>query len=320
MFFIKEKPKTFYFATDIHGSDVCWRKLVNSAGFYDVSTIILGGDITGKGTQLILEEKPGVWVTDFLGVDVQAEGAEALSKLEARVRNAGFYPYRADQEEFTKFSSSPVYRDQIFQEVVTRAVDNWIAYAEEKLKGTGRRIIVTAGNDDPEFIDDLFQHSEVIEWAERKIINFDDNHEILNEGYSNHTPWNTHREYDEDHLLEVLTAQAEQLKDVNNAIFNIHVPPFGSQIDNAPLMDTQMRPVDGGQTLVPVGSTAVRKLIETYQPMLGLHGHIHEAKGSTKIGRTICINPGSTYGEGFLSGVLINLDKKGVRSFQPVQG
>jgi Icc-related predicted phosphoesterase len=152
------------------------------------------------------------------------------------------------------------------------------------------------------------------------IVSLDDNHEMLNEGYSNHTPWNTHREYDEDRLLEVLTTQAEQLKDVKNAIFNIHVPPYNSQIDNAPLMDAQLRPVDGGQTLVPVGSTAVRKLIETYQPMLSLHGHIHEAKGSTKIGRTLCINPGSTYGEGFLSGVLINLDKKGVRSFQPVQG
>ena len=320
MFFIKEKPKTFFFATDIHGSEICWRKLVNTGDFYEVDTIILGGDITGKGTQFILEEKPGVWVTDFLGADVHAEGEEALAKLEARVRNAGFYPYQANQEEFNKFSSSATYRDQIFQEVVTRAVKNWIEYAEIKLKGTGRRIIVTAGNDDPEFIDDLFQHSDVIQWAERKIVWLDDNHEILNEGYSNHTPWNTHREYDEDRLLEVLTTQAEQLKDVKNAIFNIHVPPYNSQIDNAPLMDAQLRPVDGGQTLVPVGSTAVRKLIETYQPMLSLHGHIHEAKGSTKIGRTLCINPGSTYGEGFLSGVLINLDKKGVRSFQPVQG
>ncbi len=199
-------------------------------------------------------------------------------------------------------------------------MQNWIDYAEQKLKDAGRRIIVTAGNDDPEFIDDLFQHSEVIQWAERKIVWLDDDHEILNEGYSNHTPWNTHRELDEDRLLEVLTAQAEQLKNVKNAIFNIHVPPYNSQIDSAPLMDAQMRPVDGGQTRVPVGSTAVRKLIEKYQPMLGLHGHIHEAKGSTKIGRTICINPGSTYGEGYLSGVLVNLDHKGVRSIQPVQG
>jgi uncharacterized protein len=320
LFLHKEKPKSFFFATDIHGSEICWRKLVNTGDFYDVDTIILGGDITGKGTQFILEEKPGVWVTDFLGIDVQAENEEALAKLISRVRNAGFYPYIANGEEFTKYNSSATYRDQIFQDVVTTSIHKWIEYAEQKLKGIGRRILVTAGNDDPEFIDDLFQHSEVIQWAERKIVWLDDDHEILNEGYSNHTPWNTHREYDEDQLLEVLTAQAEQLKDVKNAIFNIHVPPYSSQIDNAPLMDAQMRPVDGGQTLVPVGSTAVRKLIETYQPMLGLHGHIHEAKGSTKIGRTLCINPGSTYGEGFLSGVLINLDRKGVRSFQPVQG
>jgi uncharacterized protein len=316
----KDKLKNFFFATDIHGSETCWRKLVNAGDFYDVDTIILGGDITGKGTQYILEEKPGVWVTDFLGADILADSEEALAKLKARVRNAGFYPYVANNEEFTIYNSSSTYREKIFQDIVTVSIHNWIEYAEKKLKGTGRRIIVTAGNDDPEFIDELFQHSDVIQWAERKIVWLDDDHEILNEGYSNHTPWNTHREYDEDRLLDVLTVQADKLKDVKNAIFNIHVPPYGSQIDNAPLMDAQLRPVDGGQTLVPVGSTAVRKLIESYQPMLGLHGHIHEAKGSTKIGRTLCINPGSTYGEGFLSGVLVNLDKKGVRSFQPVQG
>jgi Icc-related predicted phosphoesterase len=318
--FQKEKLKTFFFATDIHGSETCWRKLVNAGNFYNVDTIILGGDIAGKGTQLILEEKPGIWITDFLGADVRAEDKDALLKLENRIRNAGFYPYVASPSEFAIFSDSADYRDQIFQKVVTKSIHQWIDYAEQKLKDSNRRILVTAGNDDPEFIDDLFQHSDIIQWAERKIVLLDENHEILNEGYSNRTPWNTHREYDEDRLLEVLTTQAEQLKDVKNAIFNIHVPPYNSQIDSAPLMDAQLRPVDGGQTRVPVGSTAVRKLIEKYQPMLGLHGHIHEAKGSTKIGRTICINPGSTYGEGYLSGVLINLDKKGVRSFQPVQG
>jgi Icc-related predicted phosphoesterase len=318
--FQKEKFKKFFFATDIHGSETCWRKLVNAGNFYNVDTIILGGDIAGKGTQLILEEKPGIWVTDFLGADIRAEDKETLFKLESRIRNAGFYPYIASPVEFTVFSSSAEYRDQIFQKVVTKSIHQWIDYAEQKLKDSGRRILVTAGNDDPEFIDDLFQHSDIIQWAERKIVLLDENHEILNEGYSNHTPWNTHRELDEDRLLEVLITQAKQLKDVTNAIFNIHVPPYNSQIDSAPLMDAQLRPVDGGQTRVPVGSTAVRKLIEQYQPMLGLHGHIHEAKGSTKIGRTICINPGSTYGEGYLSGVLINLDKKGVRSFQPVQG
>ena len=72
--------------------------------------------------------------------------------------------------------------------------------------------------------------------------------------------------------------------------------------------------------LTSVGSTAVRSAIEKFQPLLGLHGHIHESKGSIKIGRTLCVNPGSEYSEGVLKGVMMNLDEKGVRSFQFTSG
>jgi Icc-related predicted phosphoesterase len=143
---------------------------------------------------------------------------------------------------------------------------------------------------------------------------------MINEGHSNPTPWHTYREISEEELLSELTRQIEQVKDVRNAIFNLHVPPYGSKLDEAPLLDANLVPVDGGRTYVPVGSTAVRKVIETYQPLLGLHGHIHEARGQAQIGRTLCLNPGSTYGEGVLSGYVIALDKKSVRGFQPVQG
>jgi len=57
----------------------------------------------------------------------------------------------------------------------------------------------------------------------------------------------------------------------------------------------------------PVGSTAVRELIEEYQPPLSLHGHIHESRGKTRIGETIAINPGSVYSEGSLQGAVIDL-------------
>ena len=44
MIFKKEKPTKLFFATDIHGSEKCWKKLVNSGNFYDVDIIILGPD------------------------------------------------------------------------------------------------------------------------------------------------------------------------------------------------------------------------------------------------------------------------------------
>jgi Icc-related predicted phosphoesterase len=54
----------------------------------------------------------------------------------------------------------------------------------------------------------------------------------------------------------------------------------------------------------------VREAIEEGQPALSLHGHIHEARGNTRIGRTLCINPGSSYEQGQLLGAVVDLDSK----------
>jgi len=320
VFLKKEKPTKFLFATDIHGSEKCWQKLVNSGAFFEVDTLILGGDLTGKGIQAIVEQANGIWQTNFLGENVVASGEAELAKLEQRVRTAGFYPYRMTPERFEQFVVSEELREQIFRELMATTIQRWLDFAETKLKGTGKRIIVTAGNDDPLFINELFRESSVVIMAERQIVWVDEHHEMINEGFSNPTPWHTHREMDEDSLFEVIKQQAEQIKDMKNAIFNLHVPPYNSRLDDAPLLDDNLVPVDGGRTYVPVGSKAVRKAIETYQPLLGLHGHVHEAKGSTNIGRTLCLNPGSTYTEGILSGYLVLLDKNGIRGYQPVQG
>jgi Icc-related predicted phosphoesterase len=72
--------------------------------------------------------------------------------------------------------------------------------------------------------------------------------------------------------------------------------------------------------MAPAGSTAVREAIEELQPLVGLHGHIHEGRGETKIGRTLCLNPGSVYSEGVLNGVLLTLADGQVRDYQFTQG
>jgi uncharacterized protein len=313
-------PTRFLFATDIHGSETCWKKLVNSGTFFQVDIIVLGGDMTGKGIQAIVEASPGNYRTDFLGESVEVSGEPELAKLEQRVRSAGFYPSRMTPDTFQEFVGSPEVQQKSFEALMAKTIQGWLEFAEKKLKGTGKRIVVTAGNDDPLFINELFTGSSVVVMAERQVFQLDDNHEMINEGFSNPTPWHTHREMDEDSLYEVIRQQAEQVKDIKNAIFNLHVPPFNSKLDEAPLLDEHLVPVDGGRTYVPVGSKAVRKAIETYQPLLGLHGHVHEAKGSANIGRTLCLNPGSNYTEGVLSGYLVLLDKDRVRGFQPVIG
>jgi Icc-related predicted phosphoesterase len=320
MIFRKDTLTKIFFATDIHGSEKCWKKLVNTGSFYEVDTIILGGDITGKGIQALLEVKPGVWQTNFLGEEVEADSQSALENLESRIRTAGFYPYRIKASDLEEFSKSDELRQEVFRELVIESIQHWVELAEAKLKNTGRKIIVTAGNDDPLFIDDLFKGSSVIVMAERQVLFLDDYHEMINEGYSNPTPWKTHRELDEETLYKEMEKQVSQIKDMKNAVFNLHVPPYNSKLDEAPVLDENLVPIDGGRTYGPAGSTAVRDLIEKYQPLLSLHGHIHESRGSVKIGRTLCLNPGSSYIEGALSGYLIILDKKGIRGYQPVQG
>ena len=320
MFVKNDKPTKIYFGTDIHGSEKCWKKLVNSGAFYEVEIMILGGDITGKGIQTLLEYKPGHWKTNFLGEEVEVETTEELEKLESRTRSTGFYPYRIKPDEMEEFTVSEKLRDDIFKELMVETLNRWLQFAEDKLNGTGRKIIVTAGNDDPLFIDEMFRQSPVVLMAERQIVQIDDHHEMINEGYTNRTPWNTHRELDEDELFKVLEQQISKINNIENAIFNIHAVPYNTKLDEAPLLDENLVPVDGGRTYVPVGSKGVRKIIEKYQPLLGLHGHIHEGKGSAKIGRTLCLNPGSNYTAGILAGYLIFLDKNGIRGFQPTQG
>ena len=89
-----------------------------------------------------------------------------------------------------------------------------------------------------------------------------------------------------------------------HTIFSFHCPPYGTGLDDAPELTADMSLKDAGRATVPVGSTAVREAIEAHQPALSLHGHIHEARGTHRLGQTLCINPGSSYEQGQLLGAV----------------
>ncbi len=72
--------------------------------------------------------------------------------------------------------------------------------------------------------------------------------------------------------------------------------------------------------MIPVGSKAIRVAIEKYQPLLGLHGHIHESKASQYLGRTLLLNPGSEYTEGILRGFFIEYDSEGIKNYWKIEG
>jgi Icc-related predicted phosphoesterase len=204
--------------------------------------------------------------------------------------------------------------DRLFEQTMVSTLRGWLEYAEEKLRGKDVACIITPGNDDDPIIDQVLNENAFVVAAEGKVVRIDDRHEMLSVGWSNPTPWHTPRECDEATLKDKIDALVPEVHDLETAIFNLHAPPYGSGLDEAPELNERIEPKRGGTVMASTGSTAVRDAIRQYQPLMGLHGHIHEARGHQKIGRTLCINPGSTYGDGSLNGVLFELRKGKVRS------
>lgn len=306
-----------FFASDIHGSDVCFRKFVGAAGFYKANVIIMGGDITGKAILPIIEGTDGKYHARLHGKESTVPHRE-LENLMEKTRDTGYYPYLTTQQDWTNLLENTREMDELFERLVTETLRRWIDYAETKLANKPVSAYVSPGNDDSYAIDNVLNSSQIIVNPNERILRISDQVEMLSLGYSNVTPWRCPRDIPDEEIgekIDKLFAEADPKK---RLIFTIHVPPYGSGIDEAPELDEEMRPKmgPGGQIrTAPVGSLSTRKAIEKYEPLLGLHGHVHEAKGFTRIGRTVCFNPGSEYQEGVLRGVLVQLSEQKVRDF-----
>jgi len=302
-----------FFCTDVHGSTKCWRKVVSAGEFYKVNTVILGGDMTGKAVVPIVKQADGSYTSNFLGRNWRLFDEKSLREHENLIVDAGWYVYETNPEEVEDLKQNKERVAEIFRQKVIERIREWIAIAETNLKPKNRTIIVTPGNDDQRFTDEIIAQSDVVINTEGKIVDLDGHHEMLSSGWSNPTPWSTPRECSEEELTKKIDDMASKIKNMKNSIFSLHVPPLGSGLDIAPKLSHDLQISASGET-ASVGSTAVLNAIQRYQPMLGLHGHVHEAMGTRKIGRTICVNPGSNYTEGLLNGVLIALDDKEVKS------
>ena len=307
-FFSREPETRIFFATDIHGSETCWRKFLNSGKHYEANIMVLGGDMTGKALVPIVEEGKGRWHATLLENRREFEGEDEVREFEESVMRRGYYPFRTDPDRMSELSSDEDLREKLFHKEMLGTVERWMQMADEKLDGTGIECFVSPGNDDQFEVDEIISSAKRVRLAEGKVVEFGD-FQMISTGWSNRTPWDTYREEDEDDLAERLRKMTSQVTaSPENTIYNFHCPPYGTGLDDAPEIDENMRPKHGGRSLVPVGSKAVREAIEEGQPALALHGHIHEAKGNTRIGNTLCINPGSSYEQGQLLGAVVNLD------------
>ncbi len=301
-----------FFATDLHGSEVCFRKFINSWKIYEVNALILGGDVTGKMVVPVVEDN-GTYSAKIYGNAYEAKNEKELEDLKRKIRDMSGYPFLATHEEKLKMDQNPASVEDVFEKLALEALEKWLVLAEDRLKGTEVKVYITGGNDDPTGISPVINkhESDVVVAAEEKVTTLPSGHEMISLGYSNPTPWHLPRDISEDELEKKIEAVAGKVKDMRTAIFNLHVPPYNTPpLDYAPELDSTLRPKleAGGQfKMVPVGSVSVRKSLERFQPLLGLHGHIHEAKGAVYINRTLCINPGSEYGEGILRGAIVEI-------------
>lgn len=312
-----------YFASDIHGSTKCWKKFLAAAEFYQADALVMGGDITGKFVVPLIEESEGVFSSRFLGRHRRIDGADELRKLTHLIADAGQYAYRTTPEEYAFLRDDQSRIDGLFRRLVKDRLHEWITLAEERLKGSGVRCFVSGGNDDFFEVDEAIAESDVLEDPNGRVLPLEDGLEILGMGYGNMTPWKCPRDIPEEELLERIDLAALGLRDSSRAIFSLHVPPLGSELDRAPKLDDELRIVmtSMGPDMIPVGSTATREAISRYKPLIGLHGHIHESRGVRRLDGVPICNPGSEYAEGVLSGAIVELNsRQGLKGVQLVTG
>ena len=284
--------------------------------------MILGGDVAGKAIQSIVRAPGGRWQCRFVGTDYDVVEGPELVALEKLISDHGYYPYRAEPGELEAMEANGGL-DDLFLGLMRERLTEWLELADERLRPQGIPLYFMLGNDDPEELGALLDSAPWGTHDEGKVVWLDDEHEMISCGYSNVTPWHTYREQDESHHARLDRRHgARRCEHPERAVFNLHAPPFGTQLDEAPLLDEnlQVQATLGQVRMVAVGSTAVRDAEQAYQPLLGLHGHIHESSGIRRIGRTVVINPGSDYSTGALNGALITLDGDKVKAQQLVRG
>lgn len=321
------KRTTVFYATDVHGSERTWRKFLNAAAFYGADVLVMGGDVMGKLTIPIIREPDGTHRATIHGRVERLETEADIARARERIANLGFYDTLVDEDEYRAIRDDPEAVGALWERLARERLERWIAMAEDRLGPAGIRCYVSGGNDDLTEVMTALPASGTRSFVgcEGRVVPLDDDHLMISLPYVNPTPWRTPREASEERLAEMIEEIVAGLPDPSRAIFNFHAPPVDSTLDTCPMLDASTDPpsqvVRGGQpVLYGAGSMAVRAALERHQPLLGLHGHIHESQAVARIGRTQCVNPGSEYGEGVLRGCLVTIADGKVRGFQMTAG
>ena len=301
-----------FYASDIHASDVVFRKFLNTGNYYHADALIYGGDITGKALVFIAKDTQGNYQADFLGTHHSVTEAE-LGGLTQKIMDRGYYYTVMSSDQIENCMNSKPEMQKVMADEMIKRIERWLGIARNLYSKSSKKVYLLLGNDDPRYVLDVIKrdaNQNIVDVNERRFT-LDPGIEGIGIPFSNITPWNLPGDLQEEDLQGKIESLVSTLEDVSHSIFLIHVPPVNTSLDEAPLLEDLKLKVDvTGIHTAHVGSTAVRTVIEKYQPMLALHGHIHESRGVARIGKTLCINPGSEYEQGVLRGAIINIDEK----------
>jgi len=307
------------FATDLHGSETFFGKILSVTKSFRVNILLISGDLTGKAIVPIVKTDKGRYFTTFFGQNYNI-GETELPELENSIRKVGYYHFLCSREEYQDFKAEPKKVDELFDKLMQDTVDRWVSKIEEVVPND-IRVIMNPGNDDALVVDEALKRSKRTEYTVGKAVELDDLHSMVSCEWVNPTPWNSPRECTEQELERRLRTEMERVSDVSHLVCDFHPPPYNTTLDLAPKLRKDLQPklFLGQPEYEHVGSKSVRKIIEQYQPLLGLHGHIHESASMCKLRKTICVNPGSEYNEGIMHGYLVTLTPAGV-DCQPIIG
>jgi uncharacterized protein len=308
-----------FFATDLHGSEVCFRKFVSASSFYEADVLFLGGDLSGKSLVPIWRRPNGHWQTFDGERKLTFVSISEKNGFLREIADRGSYAYECDPEHYRAMTDNE--KTAVLEELIKERVARWATFAEDKLRVNGPRIFAIPGNDDPPVIDGLLRGSRSFQFVDKKVAQLD-SLQVLGFGGSTPTPWHTYREHPETDIRDHLEVLLRELEPKRPTIFHVHVPPFGTSIDLAPQLDEQFRPMMSSAGVVPIsaGSIAVREAVLSAKPILGLFGHVHEARGTANLGRTLCVNPGSTYWLGRLLGFIADIEGAKLVNWQLTEG
>jgi Icc-related predicted phosphoesterase len=311
------------FVADVHGAEVILRKSLRAVAEYGASALILAGDLSGKSLHPIVRREDGTFSAQRTS-GVEIFSASTVGELEQYLADRGQYFFHCTKSDVRRLHEDDAAVSEIFTGRIIDRLEHWKNVIASRLDLRAVQVFITPGNDDPPELDEVLTSFEPMGILANLAEPYDfGTNEMITLDYTNPTPWNTPREVSERELSKKIEGKIRKLKRLERAIFNFHCPPFNTKIDSAPKLDNDLRPVIGlgEETQAHVGSVAVRKAIEVAQPLLSLHGHIHESAGEDVLGRTVCLNPGSEYWTGILHAYVVDIDRGGdLKNYFHIEG